>query len=196
VTRVEDAVLAVELGADYLGLNFHLPSPRCLTVERARAITAAVRGRVGVVGVFVNAGAERIREIDRAVGLDLVQLHGDEGPAQVAELGSRAIKVFRRGAAPGPDELATYAGAWGFLFDVPHAGAYGGTGVSWSYEAVAGLATDRPFFIAGGIRPGNARAALGASRAWGLDVCSGVESRPGIKDGKLLKRLFLEVGDG
>jgi len=209
VTRPEDAALAVELGADLVGLNFYLPSPRYLDPQRdagrLREIAAAVGGRALAVGVFVDRSAREMEEIAAAFGLDLVQLHGDEGPEVASHFGPRAIRVFRR-AAVDPEEIALYPHAWGFLFDAPRRAAangpdpYGGTGESWDHGAVRNLvasgALDRPALVAGGIRPGNARAALVASGARGVDVCSGVESAPGIKDPDRMRRLFEEVRHG
>lgn len=191
-----DAMRAVELGADLLGLNFHPPSPRCLSPERAAEVAEAVRGRVPLVGVFVHLAGDEIAEIDRRVGLDLIQLHGEPDPEAAARWGERAIQVFRREEPPGAEEIARYPDVWGFLLDVPHGALYGGTGVSWQYENAAGMATDKPVLVAGGIRPGNARNALDASGAAGVDVCSGVESSPGVKDPDLIRRLIAEVRDG
>jgi len=195
VTRVEDAVRAVDLGADFLGLNFYPPSPRCLSIDAARNIAAAVRGRTRLVGVVVNPEPGRVDELFDRVGLDLVQFHGDETPQQVAPWAGRAIRAFRwsgRDEAPDPQ---LWEGVWGWLFDYHEEGRYGGTGRSWNYEGIAGLGEGRPLFVAGGIGPGNAREAVAASGAWALDVCSGVESSPGIKDPELLEQLFDEVND-
>lgn len=196
VTTPDDARRAVDLGADLLGLNFHPPSPRYLTPERAAEVAAAVRGRVSLVGVFVHQTAEEIAEIDRRVGLDLVQLHGEPDPEAAGRWGERAIQVFRRETPPDAAELARYGQVWGFLLDVPHGELYGGSGVSWQYGSVAGFETDKPVLVAGGIRPGNARQALRASGAAGVDVCSGVECSPGVKDPELIQRLIAEVRDG
>ncbi len=209
VTRPQDAERAAELGADLVGLNFYPPSPRFLTVERAVAVARAVGGRAKLVGVFVDHPPVLVAEIAERVGLDLVQFHGDEGPEVLAPWGERAIKVFRldpeTGEVPGPKVLAGYPRAWGFLFDVRHPVLFGGTGRSWSWRLLAGLggrsgadagaSNLRPLLVAGGIRPDNARRALDESGAAGLDVCSGVESAPGIKDPVLLARLFDEVRD-
>ena len=219
VTRPEDAALAVSLGADLLGLNFHLPSPRYLDpardLSRLREIAAAAGGAT-LVGVFVDRPAAEIEETAAAVGLDLVQLHGNEGPEVAARFGARAVKVFRRAAPPAPEELARFPAAWGFLFDAPPRprpaadarGApappdpYGGTGESWDHGVLrelisdGGAAAGRPVLVAGGIRPGTACAALAASGAAGIDVCSGVESAPGVKDAELMTRLFEEVRHG
>ena len=193
VTRAEDASEAVNLGADLLGLNFHPPSPRFVDFGRAREIVEAVAGRVPVVGVFVDRPTREIEKIDAAVGLDLIQLHGSESPEEVARWGGRALEVFRVGGDFDPEVLAEYPDAWGFLFDVAHPDLFGGTGETWNYATISGLATDRPVLVAGGIGPGNAGTALAASGADGVDVCSGVESSPGVKNKDLMKRLIREV---
>jgi phosphoribosylanthranilate isomerase len=195
VTDPVNALAAVEMGADYLGLNFYPGSPRFLTIELAREIADAVRGRVPLVGVFVNAAPGEIAETAGQVGLDLVQLSGDEAPETVAPFAARAIKVFRAGHLPGHAELAAWSAVWGVLIDAPHRGLYGGTGEAWDYEAAIGLA-GRRVFLAGGIGPDNARRAVEAARPWAIDVCSRVESAPGIKDPELLRRLFQEVRHG
>jgi phosphoribosylanthranilate isomerase len=198
VTRAADALACAELGVDLMGLNFHPPSPRCLAPEAARAIADAVRGRVRLVGVFVNHQAEEVRAIDRAVGLDLLQFHGDEPAEWVEEFGARALKVFRvdPDSVVSPLALFDHPSAWGFLFDVRRPEVYGGSGVSWPYERMAGIAVERPILVAGGIGPANVRQALAASGADGVDVCSGVESAPGIKDGGAIARLVGEVRGG
>ena len=195
VTRIEDALRAVELGADFLGLNFYPPSPRCLAIDAARRIADAVRGRTRLVGVVVNPRPGRVEALFDRVGLDLVQFHGDETPRQVEPWAARAIRAFRwRGHGQVPDPVP-WEGAWGWLFDYHEEGRYGGTGRSWNYEGIAGLGEGRRLFVAGGVGPDNARHAVAASDAWALDVCSGVESAPGIKDEGLLERLFDEVRD-
>ena len=194
VTRPEDAQLAVELGADLLGLNFHPPSPRCLDVERAAQIADSVRGRLLLVGVFVDRPAEEVEEIGARVGLDLFQFHGDESREEIARFGSRAIRVLRLTSEPSIEALDPFPQAWGFLAESRH-GSHGGAGRSWPYEWLRGLPTDRPVLVAGGVGPDNAGEALTRSGATGVDVCSGVESASGIKDEALLRRLFDEVRD-
>lgn len=209
VTTPEDARFAMELGADFLGLNFYPPSPRFLSTPRAREIADAVGGRIPLVGVFVNRPREQIERLIAEVGLDLVQLHGDESPEDVAHLGGRAIKVFRRARLPEQRELVLYPDVWGFLFDVPHETLYGGTGRSWSYEEVASLELarrvgHRPVLLAGGVHPGNVADIRDAAAVSGLlermtlgvDVCSGVEAEPGIKDRRQMERLFEALRDG
>lgn len=187
VTRVEDAELAIELGADFLGLNFYPASPRYLDLEAARGIARAVGDRARLVGVTVNAEAAVIEEVLRFV--ELVQFHGEEEPATVRPWATRAIKVLRPEVGEA-DGVERYPGVWGFLLE-PHRPGYGGSGRPWDYASAVLPATDRPVFLAGGINPDNVRRA--ATGAWGVDVCSGIESRPGIKDAGLMKRLFSEL---
>ncbi|MEP7013192.1 MAG: phosphoribosylanthranilate isomerase [Acidobacteriota bacterium] len=194
VTTVGDARLAVELGAAYLGLNFYPGSPRCVSVERAREIADAVEGRARLVGVFVNAPASQVEEIAGALGLDLLQFHGDESPEWIAPFAGRAIKAFR--GVP-VRETERFPEVWGFLVDAPAvAPAVGGTGQPWDYSALkpfAAAAAGRPVFLAGGISPDNVRAAVDQSGALLIDVCSRVERSPGVKDPDLLSRLFSEI---
>ena len=186
VVDPENARLAVELGAGFLGLNFYPRSPRFVEVERAREIASAIHGLpVRLVGVFVNRPAPEIEEIESEVGLDLIQLSGDE---TAVPFPGRTIKAFR-----GTDGTDRWADAWAWLFDAPHASLYGGTGTAWNFQSVAGIAGERRVFVAGGIGPDNVRQAIAASRPFAVDVCSRVESAPGIKDPELLRRLFEEV---
>jgi phosphoribosylanthranilate isomerase len=192
----ENAVAAVDLGADFLGLNFCSRSPRYVSPARASLIADAVRGRVLLVGVFVNSPRQEVETVAARVGLDYIQFSGDEGPEDVAPFAGRAIKVFRSGGDPGPAALAPYAATWGLLFDAPHATLYGGTGAAWSYETVRRTVQGLPgrrVFLAGGLGPDNVRQAVAAARPFAVDVCSRVESAPGIKDPELLRRLFEEV---
>jgi phosphoribosylanthranilate isomerase len=189
VVDPDNARIAVEMGADFLGLNFYPRSPRYVEVERAREIASAVRGSgVRLVGVFVNRPPGEVEEIEAEVGLDLLQLSGDETPEEAAPFAGRAIKAFR-----GTDGTDGWGDAWAWLFDAPHGSLYGGTGVAWNFQAVAGIAGDRRVFVAGGLGPDNVRQAIEASRPFAVDVCSRVESAPGIKDPELLLRLFEEV---
>lgn len=198
VTRVDDAVVCAASGVDLLGLNFHPPSPRCLEASQARRVADAVRGRLQLVGVFVNHSVAQVAAIDRLVGLDLLQFHGDEPAEWVAAFGERALPAFRVDPAAdfSPLELLEYPECWGFLFDVRRPEAYGGSGMSWPYDRIAAVAVKRPTLVAGGITPATAGEALERSGASGVDVCSGVESAPGIKDVGAIERLVEEVKGG
>ena len=209
VRTVEEALLAVELGADLIGLNFHPPSPRYLSEAAAADLIATTRGRleghhpgreVLWAGVFVNRPVAEVDELGRRVGLDLLQFHGDERPEEVAPVAERAMKAFRvkdrldAGTLRGWLEL----GAWGFVIDSRHPTLYGGSGESWNFESLkdpslASLLANRRVLIAGGLSPDNVSAALGAAQPWGIDLCSGIEAAPGKKDPELMRRLFEEI---
>ncbi len=193
VTRVEDAVRAAELGATHIGLNFHPPSPRFVDEEQALRIAASVRGRVALVGVFVNRPAAEVEGLGQRLGLDLYQFHGDETVAELGSLRDRALKALRLDDSWSEAELDGFEDVWGFLVEAKHTSLYGGTGESWSYERIAGIDFGKTVLVAGGIRPETARRALARSGAAGIDVCSGVEGRPGVKDPELLERLFAEL---
>lgn len=194
VTNADNARLAVELGADYLGLNFYEKSPRYVTVREAEAIARAIDRRATVVGVFVN---RPLHEVVRLVGdleLDLIQLSGDEQPGDAAGLTSFALKVFRTGGPPTVAQLDAFRDFWGLLLDAPHEKLYGGTGEGWDYaRAKAPRLAGRRVFLAGGLGPDNVRKAVELARPFAVDVCSRIESSPGIKDRKLMEKLFEEV---
>jgi phosphoribosylanthranilate isomerase len=197
ITRAEDGLMAVEAGADAIGLNFYPQSPRCVTVDCARQIAAAIGRRACVVGVFVNASAWDIREMARRVPLDAVQLSGDEAPELLREL--CPIPVVRAVRA-GLDlaEIATQLDACHrlramprmLLADAHRGGQYGGTGTTLDWELLAAgrqLLRGVPLALAGGLTPDNVAAAIGVVHPWAVDVASGVESSPGVKSPKLVE---------
>lgn len=211
VTTPADALLAVDLGADFIGLNFYRPSPRWIDVEQAVAIRRAVGDRARAVGIFVNPTKEELEAIDRRVGLDFLQFSGDESPELVAGFSDRAIRVRRVGGAAasdaaiaGEDCRAVLEDCWAILIDRAHDRLYGGSGESWDYAAAADIvsspaAAGRPrrVFIAGGVHPGNvARVAAAVPAAYAVDTCSGVEASPGVKDRVKLERLFANLAQG
>ena len=181
ITHVEDALQACACGADALGLVFYPRSPRCVTPEQARAIIRALPPLVTTVGLFVNEEPQRIRQLAEDCGLDVIQLHGDEGPGACDYAPRRSIKALRvkdAASLAGHEEFGTSA----LLLDAWVAGAYGGTGESFNWELAAGIARQRPVILAGGLRPENVAAAVQAVRPYGVDVSSGVEAAPGRKD--------------
>jgi phosphoribosylanthranilate isomerase len=190
LTRLEDAHAAWEAGVDALGLNFWPGSPRCVSPELAQQL-ARTRPPLGaVVGVFVNEAPERIRALVRACGLTAVQLHGDEPPEACAGYGVPVIKALR---VRGPEDVARarqYVGAGevcGLLLDGA-APAYGGGGVGFDWSLVASLRDcGLPLLVAGGLTPRNVEAAVRATRPYGVDVASGVESAPGLKDASAVR---------
>lgn len=204
VTTPADALLAVDLGADFVGLNFYRPSPRWIDVDQAAAIRSAVGDRARAVGIFVNPTREELETIDRRVGLDFLQFSGDESREMVAEFSARAIRVRRVGGAAATDAAIPDEDCWAILIDRAHDRLYGGSGESWDYAAAADLASSpasggkpRRVFIAGGVHPGNvAQVAAAVPGAYAVDTCSGVEASPGLKDRVKLERLFANLAQG
>lgn len=196
VTRPRDARLAVEMGAEYLGLNFWPGSPRCVSRDQARRIAEAVRGRVRLVGLWVDPSHREVASVDRDLGLDLLQFHGNHSPEALDWFPNRVIQAIRIDPNSAEIRLDRYAAAWGLLFDCAPAGVFGGTGQSWPYERIAHLEAAKPILLAGGLSPDNVAVAIARSGADIVDVCSGVESKPGVKDPDLLERFLREVRHG
>ena len=196
VTRLGDAERAVDLGAWAIGLNHWEHSPRRIEPARAAEIGQAMKRRCEVVGVFVNPTLDEVAEAVENESLTMVQLHGEEGPSFCAEVGRRTgakvIKVIRvRSAA---DVKAAEAFRTDFhMLDAHRAGAPGGTGESFDWELAAPRRSKVPLILAGGLRPENVAEAISVVRPFAIDVASGVESAPGIKDPELLEALFEAV---
>jgi phosphoribosylanthranilate isomerase len=188
VTRREDALLAARLGADALGLNFWPGSKRYVHPEAARAIVRALPPLVVAVGVFVNPTRDEVLRAVEASGVGVAQLHGDEPPELCASLPCPVIKAFR---VSGPASLAALAAydVQGVLLDAPAPG-YGGSGMTFDWALAAEVAASRPILLAGGLSPDNVAAAIRAVRPWGVDVASGVEASPGVKDPEKLRRFI------
>jgi phosphoribosylanthranilate isomerase len=193
ITRSADALRAVELGAAILGLNFYPRSPRFVPDATAEEIAAAVRGQVKLAGVFVNSTADEVEELDRRLGLDLLQFHGDESPGFIARFGARALPAVRWRDAGDAVRVREHSRAWGVLVERRHSVLYGGTGEEWNYAEVAPVAREVRLLLAGGLGPDNVREAVTAASPWGVDVCSRIESAPGVKDAELMRRFFEEV---
>jgi phosphoribosylanthranilate isomerase len=194
LTRTEDALAATELGADFLGFIFVPDTPRFIEPERAAQIIRTVRQRPRaprIVGVFRDASIASIRETAAVTGLDLVQLHGTETDDDIAALGIPAVKSFRVGDAL-PDTTAVPSAAW-LLFDTWDERRAGGTGRRFDWSLLAMYPRTRPFFLAGGLAPDNIAAAISLVRPDAVDVSSGVEAEPGIKDPEKLRGFFDRV---
>lgn len=198
LTREEDALRAAELGADYLGFIFVESSPRFVTPERVATIAAAVRARMGeqmpkLVGVFYDHGPDYIREVAEVATLDLVQLHGNETDDDVAAIALPVIKTLRVSDTI-PDAQATPTAAW-LLFDTYDQHRAGGTGRSFDWSLLATLPRTKPFFLSGGLTPDNVAAGIALVRPDAIDLASGVESEPGVKDHALMEKLFKVISD-
>jgi phosphoribosylanthranilate isomerase len=184
ITSPEDARAAAEAGASAIGLVFWSRSPRAVDLPTARRIAAGLSPFVLRVGVFVDEAPGVIARVADSVGLDLVQLHGDEPPEAIAALPRRALKAVRVGAGFRPEDALRYAGhAAGLLFDTGEAGLPGGTGRAFDWTVLASV-RDRLGFVAlaGGLTPDNVATAIRAGRPDAVDVSSGVETAPGRKD--------------
>jgi phosphoribosylanthranilate isomerase len=191
ITSAEDARLAVDAGADALGLNFVATSKRRIDEPTARAIAEAVRGQVELVAVVANETSEHLRLLAESLGLDWLQLHGDEPPSALTPL-PNAFKAIGVESAEDVARAAGYPGER-LLVDAKAHGASGGTGQSFDWTLVQELAASRRLILAGGLRPDNVAAAVESVRPWGIDVASGVEraGEPRRKDPALVAR-FIE----
>jgi phosphoribosylanthranilate isomerase len=194
VTTVEDACLAVECGADLVGVNLVPTSPRVLDPVAARAIAEAVRGRAVVVGVVADRPLVELQELRRAARLDQLQLHGSEPPELLEALLPGAYKAIRVGSAEDVELAATYGGEQ-LLVDAKVSGMLGGTGATFDWRLVRQLATERRLLLAGGLNPDNVARAVAEVRPWGVDVASGVEvpGQPRRKDPDLVRRFVQRV---
>jgi phosphoribosylanthranilate isomerase len=182
ITRVEDALAAVEAGADAIGLVFYAKSPRAVSVQQARAIVAALPPFVTSVGLFVDASRCELGEILDAVPLDLLQFHGDETPDECDHYGRPYIKALR--VKPGDDiaaQVARYANARGVLLDTFVPGIPGGTGEAFDWSLVPAQLS-KPVILAGGLTAANVAQAIEKVRPFAVDISGGVESAKGIKD--------------
>lgn len=183
ITERDDALHAIDCGADALGFVFYDRSPRAITRHRAQEIIAQLPPLVTVVGLFVNADPRTVREIADDCGLDLIQYHGDESPEMVRLAPRRSIRALRVRENEIFAEIDRYP-ASGLLLDAWVSGSFGGTGVLCNWEIAAAIAKKRPVILAGGLTPENVATAIQAVRPYGVDVSSGVEATPGHKDRK------------
>ena len=186
ITRMEDALAASELGADALGFVFHPPSPRYIEPERAANIIAGLPSFITVVGVFADLPREEVRKIAAVAGLDRVQLSGEETPEYCRALGLRWIKAFRLAGREDLERIPAYGRGREFLLDSHVKGVPGGTGKKFDWQWAAEARRYGRVILAGGLDPDNVAQAIRTAAPFGVDVSSGVESAPGIKDRGLL----------
>jgi len=190
ITNIDDALCAAACGADAVGFIFHPSSPRCIASKRAKEIIAALPRGITTVGVFVNREAEEVAQTADDCGLDLIQLHGDESPEYCRRFPpERIIKaVFPRT----PKDLRAFAayGVRAFLVDFREADRYGGTGKRADWGLAARLRESRPLILAGGLDAGNIGEALAAVAPHAVDINSGCEKAPGIKDHDRIRRII------
>ena len=195
ITRIEDALAAVEAGADAIGLVFYAKSPRAVNVLQARAIIAALPPFVTTVGLFVNASRCELNETLDAVPLDMLQFHGDETPDECESYQRPYLKALRVKAG---DDIAAACAAYGsaraILLDTYVEGVPGGTGEAFDWSLIPqGLS--KPLILAGGLTPENVADAVARVKPYAVDVSGGVEASKGIKDHAKI-RAFIEAVHG
>jgi phosphoribosylanthranilate isomerase len=192
ITRPGDAEAAARAGADAIGLVFYPPSPRFLSVERAREIRAALPPFVQAVALFVNPDAAQVAQVIGRLHPAMLQFHGEETPEFCAQFGLPYLKACR--VAPGVDllkYLQPFSAASGWLLDA-HVAEYGGVGAGFDWSLVPAR-LERPLVLSGGLASGTVGQAVRRLRPWAVDVSSGVESAKGIKDAAKIAAFIAEV---
>jgi len=189
ITREKDARAAVEFGADALGFIFYPKSPRAIEPERAAEIIRALPPFVTPVGVFVDEPPEAVRRIYEIAGLNAVQLHGSEPPEAMAQYPGQVIKGFR---VRGPETLADLPRykVSALLLDTYKKGVLGGTGETFDWSLAVEARQYGRIVLSGGLNPENVADAVRGVRPYAIDVSSGIEVEPGIKDHGRMKRLI------
>jgi phosphoribosylanthranilate isomerase len=201
LTRLADAELAAELGAWAIGMIFYEPSPRRCSLAEAQAIAAALRRKVELCGVFVNAPMEQIVEVSEQIGLSLLQLHGDEGPSFCAEAsrrtGARTIKALQVSGLADIQDASRFHTDFHLLdarSTVPGLeGLRGGTGETFDWALLAGRRSKIPLILSGGLGPENVTEAVQRVRPYAVDTASATERAPGHKDPDKLREFFAAV---
>ena len=194
LTNLPDALAAADLGADMLGFNFYPISPRCISTQLCTSMVSEIRQnhpKIRFVGVFVDMESAAIQTILDQCNLDLAQLCGNEPPSALIKLGARGFKAIR------PANLDALRSALGIfprppappalLIDAYRPGEFGGTGQTADWILAANLSRQLPILLAGGLTPENVHQAVQQVHPWGVDVASGIEKSPGIKDFQKMK---------
>lgn len=210
LTNIEDAMVAAEAGADLLGFIFYDKSPRAVDARTVAEVVRDLRhdsrftshATLRTVGVFVNSSLEQVVRTLDTCGLDLAQLHGEEGPELLAALPGRVFKALRpRDAAEAARQAELFArfgpaGGPDLLVDAYHPSLRGGAGQTGDWQLAAGLAGQYRLLLAGGLTPDNVAAAIAQVQPWGVDVASGVEAIPGRKDHDRLRAFVAAARTG
>jgi len=195
ITNLKDARQALESGASFIGFNFYKRSPRYITPSAARRIRQRLPKKIKSVGVFVNESEERMLAVARRTGLDYLQLHGEESPEAVARLKRTlpVIKAIRVRDSFSTRQLVPYKHATAFLLDGFDRRRHGGSGKTFRWDIARRAKGAGRIFLAGGLTPDNIGAAIRSAKPYAVDVCSGVEAKPGKKDPVLVKDFIRAV---
>lgn len=191
VTSVEDAAFVADAGADAIGVNLVPTSKRHVSDAVAQDIASAVGKRAIVVAVVADSSPDRLREVREATGIRFLQFHGRESPADLAAFLPDAFKAVAIGDQRDVDEAGVFPGDW-LLVDAKVSDRFGGTGETFDWSLVRGLAAKRKLILAGGLTPENVRDAIRSVDPWGVDVASGVEHEPRVKD-RVKVRAFIRA---
>jgi phosphoribosylanthranilate isomerase len=182
MTRAGDALIAAHLGVDAIGLIFFARSKRCVDIKQAQRILAGIPPFVSVVGLFVNPSVAEVEKVLSQIPLHILQFHGDEPPEFCQQFHRPYIKAVRvKATADIISAAETYADAQALLFDAAVAGEYGGTGQIFDWQLLP-QRLSMPWILSGGLNPLNLKSAIAQTGAQAVDVSSGVELSPGIKD--------------
>jgi phosphoribosylanthranilate isomerase len=195
ITNLKDARKAFEAGVDFIGFNFYRPSSRYVTPRTARRILRRLPKKVAAVGVFVNEREDKMLAIAREVGLDYLQLHGEESPETVARLARNlpVIKAVRVRNSFRTAELARFKRVSAFLLDGFDRRRHGGSGKTFRWNMALRAKRAGRIFLAGGLTPKNVTEAIRSAKPYAVDVCSGVEAKPGKKDPALVANFMRAV---
>ena len=189
ITNLEDAQAAVRSGASALGFIFYDKSPRYIPMETVYQIAADIQGQVPLVGVFVDETLDYVHGVAEEIGLNFIQLHGNESPEYCQEIHFPVIKVFRVSSDFNARIIKSY-NVHAFLFDTYKKAKFGGTGEVFNWDKITNLMIDAPIILSGGLNIKNIEEGIDVVCPSAVDVNSGVESKSGIKDGKKMKSLF------
>ena len=193
ITRLEDALVAVDLGVDALGLVFYAPSPRNVTIATAADVARQIPAFVSVVGLFVNAEPSFVEEVIANVGLSLLQFHGDETPEDCERFGLPYIKAIRVKADTNLVQYARdFTSAKALLLDTYTEGVAGGTGQLFDWNLIPS-ALPKPVILAGGLQANNVAQAIRQVKPYAVDVSGGVEATKGIKDAQKIAAFMQQV---
>ena len=195
MTSLKDALVAVEGGADAVGFIFYKKSPRSVTMKTVREIVLELPPFVDTVGVFVDETAEQVNKIADYCNLDIIQLHGDESPTYCKKIRRKVIKAFRIKDMQSVKKISNFQVS-GFLLDTFSEKMHGGTGKVFDWNLALPAKKFGPVIMAGGLTPNNVQQAVRQIRPYGVDVCSGVESEPGIKDHKKVRAFLKNANAG
>ena len=195
ITNIEDAILAIDLGADALGFMFYEESKRYIKPLEAHDIISQLPPFITAVGVFVNQELDEISDIKEKAGFDTIQLHGDESPDLCKKLRGKVIKAIRVGDTVNSEEVESCP-AQAILFDTYSTKGYGGTGESFNWEILKDLNASKKIILSGGLSPENVSQAIQIVKPYAVDVSSGVEEFYGKKSPEKLKKFIEAVRNG